>query len=206
MRTAFVFFFCLCCIYGVSQQGKAGNNIKLTAGRILFGTGDVPGYGVNIEYSRRLNANKKPNKHFFGGIELSFESGSKQPKVINPTLSEFFSKTYHSTTNIVLTPKLIYYPFNKTFAKGINISGGLSIGYTSQNREFQASYRYDSVLQTSVRRSYLEYINKAIFGYRITTGYEWWFKKILVGARLDFDSYTNGDINTLIGLKTGIRF
>ena len=206
MKTAFIFLFCLGFIYGMGQQTHFSNNVKLTGGRILFGTGDVPGYGVNVEYSRRLNANKNPNKHFSWGADLSFEYGSRQPKVVNPTLSEFLNETYYATTNIILTPKLIYYPFAQTFAKGINISGGLSVGYTSQSREFQSSYQYDTTFQSSVRRSYLEYINQAIFGYRITAGYEWWFTRILVGAQLNFDSYTNGDINTLVGLKTGIRF
>jgi hypothetical protein len=206
MKISFILLFCLCCICGISQQTKHENIVKLTAGRILFGTGDIYGYGVNVEYCGRPNLNQKSAKHFLFGTELSFENGSRQPKVINPTLSEFYSETYYSTTNIILTAKLSYYPFAKTFAKGINITGGLSVGYTSQNMEFQSSYHYDTVLQTSVRRSYLEYINNCIFGYRITAGYEWWIKKILVGARLDFASYTNGDINTLAAVKTGIRF
>lgn len=194
------FLFCLSLIPGISQQINYKNSFKLSAGRILFGTGDIPGYGANIEYSRCWT------KHLLIGTELSFENGSTQPKVINPTLSEFFAESYNTTTNIVLTPKITYYPFAETIARGINITGGFSVGYTSQNREFQSAYRYDSTTQMSIRRSYLEYSNKPVFGYRITAGYEWWFKRILIGARLDFDSYTNGDINTLMALKTGIRF
>jgi len=114
--------------------------------------------------------------------------------------------TYYSTTNIVFTPKLTYYPFNNTLVKGINFTGGLSIGYTSQQKEFRASRITDPNSSSSIRASYLKYLNEAILGYRITAGYEYWLKKILLGARLDFHSYTNGDINTFYGLKTGIRF
>lgn len=195
-----------CFLFTLISFCQKKNTISLTAGRISFGTGDFFGYAANVEYTKRLNASKSLLKHLSIGAELSFENGDKEPKVVNPTMQEFFGTTYYSTTNIVLTPKIIYYPFNKTFAKGFNITAGPSIGYTNQNREFQSAYFYDPNTQTSIRRSYLEYINEVIFGYRITAGYEWAFKRILTGARLDFHSYSNGDINTLIALKAGYRF
>lgn len=185
---------------------QKNNAVSLAAGRVSFGTGDFFGYAANVEYAKRLNSSKSLLKHFSIGVELSFENGDKEPKIINPTMQEFYDKTYYSTTNIVLTPKITYYPFNRTFAKGFNIAVGTSIGYTNQDREFQSSYFFDPNTQTSIRRSYLEYINEVIFGYRITAGYEWSFKKILTGARLDFHSYSNGDINTLIAIKAGYRF
>ncbi len=188
------------------SDNKKNNYVKFAAGRVSFGTGDFFGYGVNIEYSKRIKG-KAFLKHFLIGAELSFEDGNQQPKVINPTLQEFFSAWYYSTTNIVFTPKITYYPFNRTFAKGINITGGLSVGYTNQSSESQATYIYDSNTQMSVRRSYLDYINQVIFGYRITAGYEFFITKhILIGGRLDFDSYSNGDINTLIAAKCGFSF
>jgi len=192
----------------LAQQSNKGNNFfKLSGGKVFFGTGDVPGYGVNLEYSTRLKIAKKPSKHFLFGAEISFENGSIQPKVINPTFQEFIDETYHSTTNIILTPKISYYPFAKTFAKGINITGGISVGYTNQNMEFQSTYIYDNITQMSVRRSYLKYINQVLFGYRITTGYELFVtKKILIGGHLGFSSYTNGDINTSIIGKLGYNF
>lgn len=107
----------------------------------------------------------------------------------------------------MVTPKITYYPFNRTFAKGMNMSAGISVGYTSQNREFQSTYFYDTVSQMSIRRSYLAYINQAILGYRINVGYEYLVtKKILLGVRLDFANYTNGDINTLLAGKIGYNF
>ncbi len=201
------FFIVLpCFLFSLTSLSQKNNVISLAAGRVSFGTGDFFGYAANIEYAKRLNSLKALLKHFSIGFELGFENGDKEPKVINPTPDEFFAKTYHSTTNIVLIPKITYFPFSKTFAKGINVSAGVAVGYSNQNREFQATYIVDPVTQSSVRRSYLEYINKVLFGYRISTGYEWAFRRILIGSRVDFHSYTNGDINTLIGLKAGYRF
>lgn len=188
-------------------SGNKDNFVKLAIGKIWFGTGDIPGYSVNLEYSERLKTKTSFLKHFLVGAELSFENGNEQPKVINPTFQEFLNQWYYSTTNIVITPKITYYPFNKTFAKGINISLGLSAGYSNQNTEQQATYIFDPVSQMSIRRSYLAYINEFILGYRVITGYEYFISKhILIGMRLDFDSYTNGDINTLMAGKIGYNF
>jgi hypothetical protein len=186
-----------------AQNQNLQNQINISTGRVSFGTGDFFGYSVSVEY---LKSFKKNSKHFSPGVELTFENGSTSPKVINPTFQEFFSETYYSTTNIFLTPKIYYYPFSKTFLKGLNIAIGLPVGYTSQNREFQSSYRYDTLTQTSIRRSYLEYINKIVFGYKINAGYDLIIsKKILAGVRLDFCN-TNGDINTIISAKVGYSF
>jgi hypothetical protein len=207
MKTIFIFIICLeISLVSFSQQnGIKPNSIKLTAGRIIFGTGDIFGYAVNVEYAKFLKHNSA--KHFSFGAELSFENGSTHPVVINPTIQEFlFGSRYQATTVIALTPKLTYYPFNKTFARGLNITGGLSLAYVSHASEFEATRVYDSIGQRFIRRSYLEFHNKTTIGYRITAGYEWFFAKIIIGARLDFDSYHNGDINTFYGLKAGFRF
>jgi hypothetical protein len=181
------------------------NTIKLTAGRIIFGTGDIFGYVAHVEYAKTLRSNSL-TKHFAVGAEISFENGTKQPTGINPTVEEFFfGSSFRSTTNIVLTPKLTYYPFNRII-NGLNITGGVSFGYTTQTMEAQATRIYDSVSQTAVRQSYLRYANVFLFGYRITTGYECFIKGTILGARLDFASYSNGDINTFYGLKVGRRF
>ena len=59
----------------------------------------------------------------------------------------------------------------------------------------------------NVRRSYLEYDNAILIGYRVTASYEYLVSKhFLVGIRMDFDSYTNGDINTLLAGKIGYSF
>ena len=92
--------------------------------------------------------------------------------------------------------------------KGLNIGVGPSVGYSFQSREWQADYiPYNSSSNIGVRRSYLEYVNSVIVGYRISAGYDWEFKNgLLTGVRLDFSNYTNGDINTFAGIKLGYKF
>ena len=191
-------------------QNKAvkEQTLYITAGSIDFGTGDFVGYAVNVGYSKRLSQKKNFLAHLSANGELSFETGNKQPKVINPTVWEFFEKTYYSTTNIALFSNIEYHPLNKTFLRGFNIAAGIAIGYTSQNREFEATRVYDSVSQFSVRRSYLDYINQVIFGYRITVGYDYLITKhLILGTRIDFENYTNlGDINATIAGKLGYSF
>jgi hypothetical protein len=193
--------------FGQNEIGK-GQNVYITAGSVDFGTGDFVGYAVNVGYSKRLSLKKTYLSHFSADFELTFETGNKQPKVINPTPWEFIEKTYYSTTNIALFSKIDYHPLNKTFLRGFNIAAGIAVGYTNQNREFHATRVYDSVTQLSVRRSYLEYINQVIFGYRVTVGYEYPIAKhVLVGARADFENYTNlGDINAAISGKVAYSF
>ncbi len=61
---------------------------------------------------------------------------------------------------------------------------------------------------TVIRRmSELEFDNKIILGYRITIGYEFKIShRVAAGFRLDFASYNNGDINTLVAGKLGYSF
>lgn len=175
---------------------------------MLFGTGDVLGYAINVELSKSFL--KRPTAIISKlrlGAELSFENGVMDPKVINPTILEFFFKTFYHVSNSVATIKLTYFPIPKTFLRGINIAAGPSIGYTYQSTEREAAYRYDSVSAQSVRRSYLAYQNAVIIGYKISVGYTYYFKKNLdTGFRLDFSNYNNGDVNTLIAAKIGYSF
>ena len=196
---------CLVSVHSLAQDNVIKRNIVgLSFGRLAFGTGDFFGYGVNVEYARRLSVEKPFLKHLSAAIELSFDQGNEQPKVVNPSPEDFNQQFFYSTANIVFTSKITYYPFSKTFAKGLNLSGGLSVGYTNQNFERQASY--DSVGQISMRRSYLGYINQVIFGYRVIAGYEYALSKhVLLGVRMDFDNYS-GDINTLLAGKIGYTF
>jgi hypothetical protein len=191
--------FCFC-------QNK--KEIAISGGRVLFGTGDIPGYSVNIELNKNLIMHPKAMlAKLMVGLEFSFENGSKDPKVINPTFQEFISKTFYHTSNSILTIKVSYFPITKTFLRGLNICIGPSIGYTNQSSEFQSSFIVDPATQESIRRSYLTFYKNVIIGYRISAGYVYNFKKdIFAGIRLDFSNYNNGDINTLAGLKIGFSF
>src|SRR5438270_9320698 len=107
----------LLCDCSQSQTNIFPKAFKLTAGRIILGTGDIFGYSANLDWTERFGDIKNKVSHFAWGGEISFEHASTHPTVINPTLQEFlYGPMYRSTTNIVLSPKISYYPFSKTFA------------------------------------------------------------------------------------------
>lgn len=205
--------FLLLLIIGVSIKGKSQevnkmtNYLKISAGRVLFGTGDIPGFSAGFEYSKKVLApsSRLFNQLQFGG-ELTFETGVKNPKIVNPTIDEFLNGPFfYHTSNTTLTIKLTYFPFRKVIT-GLNVTVGPSIGYSYQSREESAKRAIYSP-EESRRESQLEFINTLLLGYRISAGYELNIRKNwLAGIRADFASYTNGDINTLLGLKAGFRF
>lgn len=189
-----------------SQNQNSNNYIKLSAGRVLFGTGDVAGFSINFEGTK--NVIKIPRKFvdkLLIGAEFSFENGVKNPVIQNPTSVEFIETSFNHVSNSILSGKISYYPFHSLF-KGFNISIGPSIGYTFFSRE-RSSDRYLLYPGEYIRRSILLFDNKFIFGYRVSTGYEFGVsRRTTAGFRLDFASYDNGDINTLAALKVGYNF
>ncbi len=90
--------------------------------------------------------------------------------------------------------------------KGLNVAIGPTLGYTFSSKEEQATRRTLFPGET-VRSSILSFDNGFYPGYRISTGYEIRLgRKLLTGFRLDLSNNTKGDINTLAGLKLGVRF
>jgi hypothetical protein len=206
MRTTVFFVFCLISTCALSQQRNYKNSIKLSSGRVLFGTGDVVGFSVNIEYAKDI---VKLPKLFLSklliGSEFSFENGAKNPVVENPTAGEFFSSSFNHISNSVLSAKITYYPFPRLL-NGFNVSIGPSVAYHFHSYEAGAQFEVYSPT-ISRRMSELRFENAVMIGYRITTGYELQIaKRLITGFRLDFSNYNNGDINTLAALKMGYRF
>ena len=173
------------------QNTKKNKVAKFSAGRIAFGTGDIFGYSISSELSKNYTT------HFQIGIEATIENGIGQPD-----FSDMYS-AFNQVSNFCLTPKLSYFPFNKTI-KGFNIGVGPTLGYQFKTEESQWTILYDNNGNPYLRRSILKYTNKFIVGYRVSINYEFIFKKgFLLGLRSDFSNYNNGDINTLIGIKGG---
>lgn len=182
------------------------NYIKLSTGRVLFGTGDAAGFSINLEYSRNvIKVPKSLLNRLLIGSEFSFENGVKNPVINNPTAEEFIRTSFNHVSNSILSGKITYYPFKNLF-KGFNISIGPSIGYTFFSFERRAE-RVTYAPGLTRRMSELGFDNRVILGYRITSGYEFQIsQKLLAGFRLDFSNYNNGDINTLAALKCGFNF
>jgi hypothetical protein len=178
--------------------------LKLSGGRVAFGTGDFLGYSASVDFA--VNLIKKPSfalAKFLIGAELIFESGTKNPVIENPTPTEFLAKSFNHTSSTVLWVKGSYYPFKKILS-GFNIQIGPTIGYTQRSREARATLITDPL--GSERRSTLLFINSFTYGYRISTGFEFNLsKKVLTGARIDLGDNNDGDVNTLVGIKLGVR-
>jgi len=177
--------------------------IKLSGGRVSFGTGDFLGYSFSFDASKNVIKNPKTAlaRLLIGG-EIIFENGVKNPVIQNPTIEEFLRKTFRHTSSTILWVKISYYPFKKII-NGFNIQVGPTIGHSYRSTESKATRVADP--SGSVRLSTLSFDNGFTYGYRISTGFEFNLnKKILTGFRLDFSNNNDGEINTLAGLKLGI--
>lgn len=194
MRIKFIAFFLLLFYStGNAQLNLKPSLIKFSAGRVAFGTGDVMGYSFSSELSKNIN------KNFNIGLEATIENGKRQPD-----LDDKFT-AFNQVSNIALTPKLSYYPFNK-IVKGFHVGVGPTVGYQCKTEESQWTILSDSN-GAFLRRSILEYANDFFIGYRISLNYDFTFVKgFLFGLRTDFSNYNNGDINTLLAVKAGFTF
>jgi hypothetical protein len=198
--------FALLALQSFAQtKNKKETYLKLSAGSVSFGSGDILGYSISLDASKNVI-----NKSYWGidklliGGELIFESGVKNPIIQNPTLEEFLSVSYYQVSSTILWTKASYYPIKKIL-KGFNIQLGPTIAHSFRSSETQAS-RIISTTGESVRRSILTFDNGFTYGYRISTGIEFNLsKKLLTGFRLDFSNNNKAEINTLAGLKFGLK-
>lgn len=200
-----IVIFCLFTIQGFAQTGSNKNYVKLSSGYSVFDGGDIPGYSVKIAYAKNIinHPGKRAGKLFIGS-ELSFENGVKNPKIENPTSSEFVSKTFGHITNIVLSAKASYYPFRNLFS-GFNLNVAPVIGYRTLSSEAQTSLVPLGNGQ-NVRRSILSFDNGVIYGYLVNIGYDLKItKKYSAGIRIELDNY-NGNYNSFWGANLAIHF
>ena len=205
-KSILTFFLASTLVLSFSQTVQTKNTyFKLSGGRVVFGTGDFLGYSIAIDISK--NVIKKSrwglDKLLLGG-EFLFENGVKNPVVDNPTTDDFFAATFQHVSSTILWAKASYYPIKK-IVKGFNIQVGPTFGYSYRSAEKQAS-RVVYSPTVSFRQSTLTFDNGFWVGYRISTGIEFDIaKKFLAGFRLDFSNNNVGEINTLAGLKVGIK-
>ncbi len=195
-----------CISFASLCQVNSGKEVylKLSGGHVSFGSGDFLGYSILMEVSKNLIKNPSPgiNKLLLGG-ELIFENGVNNPVVHNPTLSQFFTTFYHvSSSN--LWAKLSYHPFGK-IAGAFNVQVGPTIGYSKRSMESGAMRTVD-IMGRATRYSVLSYDNGVTYGYRISTGLEFALSRsLLAGLRIDFANNNEGEINTMLGARFGLR-
>ena len=203
-KNILLLFFVLCTIQSFSQTTSKNNTyLKISGGRVSFGTGDLLGYSFAFEASR--NIVQKPTwglaKLLIGG-EMIFENGVKNPTIQTAPYEQYVDKSFYHTSNTVLWAKASYYPF-KEIVKGFNIQLGPTAGYSYRSKEAEAVLVSDA--SGTVRQSYLAFDNGFTLGYRISTGIEFDItKKLQTGFRLDFSNNNKGEINTLAGIKIGV--
>ncbi len=201
-----VALFTLISISAISQTPhSSGTQLRLSGGRVSFGTGDFLGYGIGVDYLKNMIQTPRPGVHkFLLGGELLFENGVKNPVVQNPTLGEFFGTSFQHVSTSLLWVKAGYYPFRK-IVKGFNIHLGPVVGYSNRSYEIRATREVD-VFGNSVRESTLEFNNGFFIGYRISTGLEFDLnRKFQTGIRFDFSNNNEGEINTLAGISLGVK-
>lgn len=186
---------------------QPGNNLylRLSGGHMSFGTGDYTGYAIGLEVSKNVIA--KPRwglARLLPGGEILFEHGVKKPVIDNPTVSQFFSSTFRHTSGTILWGKAAWYPFPR-YVKGFHIQAGPTLGYFNRSAE-QRAMRVVDATGNATRHSVLSFDNGFAVGYRISTGIDWDIRRQwIAGFRLDFANNTKGEINTLAGVRTGIR-
>lgn len=178
--------------------------LKLSGGHVSFGSGDFLGYSISIEASK--NIIKKPSfpldRLLLGG-ELFFENGVNNPVVNNPAPAQFFTSFQHASSTI-LWAKASYYPFRKIIP-GFNIQIGPTVGYSYRSMEESVALTAD-VFGRYTRHSKLYFDNGFTYGYRISSGIEFMIsKRLLTGLRMDFSNNNEAEINTMVGIKMGVK-
>ena len=191
-----------------SQENPIKNRyLNVSGGRILFGTGDIPGFGIGVELTKNIAKESRPGlSRLLVGGELIFENGTRNPVITNPSQNELFFDSFYHTSTTSLWPKLSYYPFSK-FLKGLHIQAGPTLGYSFRSKEARVSVDDIPTFGEYSRQSVLSFDNGFVIGYRLSTGYEFdLIKNITTGIRFDFSNNNDGDINTLLGIKIGFKF
>ena len=159
--------FFLILVISTSVATAQNKYVRLSGGSILFGTGDVPGYAIRVEYAK--NVIKSSKTRLFMGSELSFENGFRNPKIDNPTIDEFRGHTFYHITNTMVSAKASFYPFRKSIT-GFCLVMAPSIGYSVSSTEKQAFLVPRG--NEEVRTSILSFDNRLIYGYRTGVGYD----------------------------------
>ena len=178
----------------------------LYAGQVLFGTGDVRGYGLLVAVEKSVfKKTVRPFPAFQVGFGLNFENGIRKP-VNNLYPSGYFEESsYAQTSKTSGWATIKYHPF-KYSMDGFSITVGPTFGITQASSEKSVSFSYDPFLGV-IRKSVIQTENHFGMGYRIAVQQQFAIKdKIFVGFRADFSNDVYGDINTFLGGGLSYRF
>ena len=188
----------ICLSVNAQQSFKKDYFLKLSAGSMSFGSGDFMGYSILIDASK--NVIKKSSfgmNRLLLGAELIFENGVKNPPIRS-------INSFNHVSSSILWPKASWFPLQK-WGRGFNIQIGPTLGYSYRSME-GAKTISTNILGEWVRTSQILYDNGMTYGYRISTGFEFEISnKIITGLRVDWSNNNEAEINTLLGLKFGVK-
>ena len=178
----------------------------LYAGQVLFGTGDVRGYGLLVAVEKSVfKKTVRPFPAFQVGFGLNFETGIRKP-VNNLYPSGYFEESsYGQTSKTSGWATFKYHPF-KYSMDGFSVTVGPTFGVTQASSEKSVSFTYDPFYGV-IRKSVLATENHFGMGYRIAVQQQFAIKDhFMIGFRADFSNDIHGDINTFLGGGLSYRF
>ena len=178
----------------------------LFVGQVLFGTGDVRGYGLLVAVEKSVfKKSVRPFPAFQVGFGLNFETGIRKPVNILYPSGVFEESSYGQTSKTSGWATFKYHPFKHSM-DGFSITVGPTLGITQATSEKSVGFSYDPFLGV-IRKSVLATENHFGMGYRIAVQQQFAIKDhFFLGFRADFSNDVHGDINTFLGGGLSYRF
>lgn len=189
-----------------SFKPKPSYAAHLFVGQVLFGTGDVRGYGLLVAVEKSiLKKLVRPYPTFQVGFGLNFETGIRKPVNILYPSGFFEESSYGQTSKTSGWATFKYHPFKHSM-DGFSVTVGPTLGITQATSEKSVSFSYDPFLGV-IRKSVLKTENHFGMGYRIAVQQQFLIKDhVTIGFRADFSNDVYGDINTFLGCGIGYKF
>ncbi len=189
-----------------SFKPKPSYAAHLSVGQVLFGTGDVRGYGILVAVEKSVfKKSVRPYPTFQVGFGLNFETGIRKPINILYPSGFFEESSYGQTSKTSGWATLKYNPFKHSM-DGFSVTVGPTLGITQATSEKSVSFSYDPFLGV-IRKSVLATENHFGMGYRIAVQQQFLIKDhVTIGFRADFSNDVYGDINTFLGGGLSYRF
>lgn len=189
-----------------SFKPKPSYAAHLFVGQVLFGTGDVRGYGLLVAVEKSIfKKSVRPYPTFQVGFGLNFETGIRKPINILYPSGVFEESSYGQTSKTSGWTTFKYHPFKHSM-DGFSVTVGPTLGITQATSEKSVSFSYDPFLGV-IRKSVLKTENHFGMGYRIAVQQQFLIKDhVTIGFRADFSNDVYGDINTFLGGGIGYKF
>ena len=150
-----------------SFKPKPSYAAHLSVGQVLFGTGDVRGYGLLVAVEKSVfKKSVRPFPAFQVGFGLNFETGIRKPINILYPNGVFEESSYGQTSKTSGWATFKYHPFKHSM-DGFSVTVGPTLGITQATSEKSVGFSYDPFYGV-IRKSVLQTENHFGMGYRIS--------------------------------------